>query len=123
MRRSGLPVIACLLGLWLGGCGEEPADPSTSERAGSSDTASSAPAPDGPACAEIWVDGEALPEGYHGCVQGDAWVKAAVSRCDSGQVLVTFDNRFYGAKGAVVNDVGGPLDDSQQYQRAVRSCG
>ena len=41
----------------------------------------------------------------------------------SGQVLVVFDDRYYGARGAVVNDVGGPLEDDRQYQRALRSCG
>jgi hypothetical protein len=38
-------------------------------------------------------------------------------------VLVTYDDRYYGAKGAVVNDVGGALADDPTYRRAQRSCG
>ena len=41
----------------------------------------------------------------------------------SEQQLVIYADRYYGAKGAVVNDMGGSLEDNQQYQRAVRSCG
>ncbi|QZY30040.1 hypothetical protein [Nocardioides coralli] len=124
MRRGGFPVLACLLGLWLGGCGDDaggPAEATGSESTSASGSPSSVP--EGPACDEVWVDGADLPRSYRGCVQDDAWVKAATSRCASGQVLVTYGDRFYGAKGAVVNDVGGPLDDSNQYRRAVRSCG
>lgn len=128
MRRGSLSVLACLLGLWLGGCGGDAEGPaqateSPAESAPASDSSSSTPVPDGPACDEVWVDGADLPGGYRGCVDDDTWVKAATTRCDSGQVLVTYDDRYYGAKGAVVNDVGSPLDDSDQYQRALRSCG
>lgn len=124
MRRASVSVLVCLLGLWLGGCGDD-ADPT--EATGSTPASSGSPSgtavPDGPACDEVWVDGQDLPERYRGCVQDDDWVEAATSRCASGQVLVTYGDRFYGAKGAVVNDVGEPLDDSDQYQRAMRSCG
>jgi hypothetical protein len=71
----------------------------------------------------VWVDGNALPESYKGCVDGDIWVKAESTRCDSGQVLIVYGDRYYGAKGAVVNDVGTALQESAQYRRAVRACG
>jgi hypothetical protein len=119
MARGGLLLLCSLLGFWLSGCGEEtPQDPTASE----STASPTEEVPEGPACADVWVDGGALPGSYRGCVDADTWVAAEVTRCDSGQVLVVYGDRFYGAKGAVVNDVG-PLDDSDQYRRAVRSCG
>jgi hypothetical protein len=75
-------------------------------------------------CADLWVDGQALPDHYKGCSDSHGtWVNAKSQRCDSGQVLVTYADRFYGAMGAVVNDVGGPLADDPHYRRASRSCG
>ena len=67
--------------------------------------------------------GQGLPAKYAGCSEDSTWVEADSQRCDSGQVIVTYADRFYAAKGFVVNDVGEPLSDSKQYQRAVRSCG
>jgi len=120
MGRAGLLVLLGLLGSALSGCGEEtPRDPSASE----STASPSSEVPEGPVCAEVWVDGASIPGSYRGCVDADTWVAAEATRCDSGQVLVVYGDRFYGAKGATVNDVGGPLDDSDQYRRAVRSCG
>jgi hypothetical protein len=120
MGRAGILVLLGLLGCALSGCGEEtPSDPSASE----STASPSSEVPEGPACAEVWVDGASIPGSYQGCLDADTWVAAKATRCDSGQVLVVYGDRFYGAKGATVNDVGGPLDDSDQYRRAVRSCG
>lgn len=127
-------LIACLLGLGLGGCADDAPTQATETQAtgasqsptGESDGPSESPTtsvPEGPDCAEIWVDGQDLSWGYRGCVLDGTWVKADTTECESGQVLVVYDDRFYGAKGAVVNDVGGPLEGNQQYQRAVRSCG
>lgn len=132
MRRGSISVLVCLLGLWLGGCGEDPDVPSTAT--GSSETpgsgtdgpeteTTSAPPHEGPACDKVWVDGGDLPRNYRGCLEGEDWVRAAIERCASGQVLVTYADRYYGAKGAVVNDVGAPLEQNKQYQQARKSCG
>lgn len=126
MRRGSISVLVCLLGLWLGGCGEDsdvPRATGSSDTPASSPSSSTPPVPDGPACRDVWVDGADLPRSYRGCVQADSWIRADASHCASGQVLVVFDDRYYGARGAVVNDVGGPLEDDRQYQRALRSCG
>jgi hypothetical protein len=103
-------------GVLLGGCGDSASD-------GASTSPDAAPRAQEPACDEIWVDGEDLPKKYAGCSQGGTWVKAEVRRCESGQILVTFDDRYYGAKGFRVNDMGESLSESGQYQRALRSCG
>ena len=122
MRRSGLLVLTCLLSLWLSGCGEGASDPTVQDSPAAADT-SQAAAPDGPDCAEVWVDRHALPDDYRGCVDSGTWVRADARRCASGQVIVVYADRYYGAKGAVVNDMGGSLDQSRQFQRALRSCG
>lgn len=125
MGRAGVLLLCSLLGVWLSGCGEATPDDQAGDGSSATPAAdsSSTDAPDGPSCAEVWVDGNALPASYRGCVDGDAWVNADTTRCDSGQVLIVYGDRFYGAKGAVVNDVGTALQDSAQYRRAVRACG
>ncbi|HEX6148591.1 hypothetical protein [Nocardioides sp.] len=127
MSRAGVLLLCSLLGVWLGGCGEETPDDQAAVGSTSTPEASVSPSqsdvPDGPACAEVWVDGQAIPGSYKGCVDGDAWVDAEATRCDSGQVLIVYGDRYYGAKGAVVNDVGTSLQESDQYRRAVRACG
>jgi hypothetical protein len=125
MSRAGVLLLCSLLGVWLSGCGEATSDTEAEGGSTATPASDSSPTdvPDGPACAEVWVDGNALPESYRGCVDGDTWVKAEATRCDSGQVLIVYGDRFYGAKGAVVNDVSTALQESAQYRRAVRACG
>lgn len=122
MRCVPWLVLSCLLALGLSGCGDESADREVA--ADDPTTATSEPQePREPLCEDVWVAEQALPGTYQGCSEGSTWVEADSQRCDSGQVIVTYADRFYAAKGFVVNDVGEPLSDSKQYQRAVRSCG
>lgn len=123
MRRSFLNVLVLLLGLVLSGCGDDTvAEPDATPQSTATSTGAT-PVPDGPACKEVWADGSDLPRSYRGCVEGSAWVAADSRRCESGQVIVVYADRYYGAKGAVVNDMGGALEENKQYQRALRSCG
>lgn len=116
-----LLLVLALGGAVLSGCGDQTGE---GAQAPSTAPASSDESTREPACAQVWVDGEALPERYAGCSEEDgAWVDAAVQRCASGQVLVTYADRYYGAKGSRVNDMGESLSESAQYQRALRSCG
>lgn len=120
MRRAPLLLLLPLLVSGLSSCGDDAAD-AGSEAADEQTTPSSVEQE--PRCEDVWVDGEKLPENYRGCSEGETWVKADIRRCESGQILVTYGDRFYGAKGFVVNDVGEPLTESKQYQRALHSCG
>ena len=124
VRRTCLTVLVLLLGFVLSGCGDDTAaEPGAGPEPTSTSSGTTTPAPDGPTCEEVWVDGSDLPRGYEGCVEGSAWVAADSRRCESGQVIVIYADRYYGAKGAVVNDMGGSLEENKQYQRALRSCG
>lgn len=123
VRRSHLIVLALLLGSVLSGCGDDTvAEPDATPESTATSTGTT-PVPDGPACEEVWADGQDLPRSYRGCVEGSAWVAADSRRCESGQVMVVYADRYYGAKGAVVNDMRGSLEENKQYQRALRSCG
>jgi len=123
VRRTFLTVLVLTLGLVLGGCGDDTVAEPDATPESTATSAGTTPLPDGPACEEVWADGQDLPQSYRGCVEGSAWVAADSRRCESGQVIVTYADRYYGAKGAVVNDMGGSLEDDKQYQRALRSCG
>ena len=123
MHRSSLTVLVVLLGFVLGGCGDDTAVEPVATPESTARSTGTTPLPDGPACEEVWADGQDLPRSYRGCVEGSAWVAADSRRCESGQVIVVYADRYYGAKGAVVNDMGGSLEHDKQYQRALRSCG
>lgn len=121
-------LVAIPLGLaLLTGCGDGSGDVAKDPVATVSTTSPASPttsaAPDLPSCASIWKAGSKIPHGYHGCLDGADVVKAQKQSCDSGQVLVTFDDRFYGVEGGPVNPVPAALAKSPKYQAAKRSCG
>lgn len=118
--------VALGVALLTSGCGGDDgptvASDETSAPVSTSPSDPSSSAPTEPACSQIWVDGRHLARGYTGCSDNGVWVAAERHRCASGQVLVSYGDRFYGALGAKVNDVGTPLSDSAQYHRAMRAC-
>ena len=133
---SILAAAAATLVLVLAGCGDDTetgTDPTTSDTTSdaptsdaSSDTSSEAPTdsvdPDLPDCTDVWQAGEAVPKRYQGCVADGAVVKAERQRCSSGQVLVTFEDAYYGVEGGPVNEESGGLDSSDSYRDARRAC-
>ena len=124
-------VAACVLTLTLSACGNSDnavdtnADPTLPTQATSQPTPSNPPSshapPVLPKCGEVWKADAKLPGRYLGCTQGATRVKAAVSRCESGQQIVTYDGRFYAVPGRPINDVG-DLETSPDYQAAITSC-
>ena len=123
MRRNSLTVLVLMLGFVLGACGDDTVVEPAATPGSTASSTGTTPLPDGPACQEVWADGQDLPRIYRGCVEDSTWGAADSRRCESGQVIVVYADRYYGAKGAVVNDMGGSLEDNKQYQRALRSCG
>lgn len=83
-------------------------------------TSSSAAAP-WPSCAEVWVADAEFPQKYPGCVEGDDRVRAEKMYCSSGQVIVTYADRFYAVQGKHVNETAG-LSGDASYSRAKKSC-
>ena len=136
-RRATVATLALVAGLGLAACGEDgpdsAADPSAGET--TSQTPSATPSetpteepseePMGPACSDVWVAGQTLPQNYNGCqdAEKDKWVQAMIYHCSSGQRLVTYGATFYAAKGEVVNESKVPLRRNRDFQKVLASCG
>lgn len=114
LRLVGPLAVATLL--LAAGCGDDSSDDDTAPGAASTSPAA------GPDCSEVW-SGETLPADYEGCVSDGELVEADAQMCASEQVLVTYDDRYYAVLGGPINDMDGPLSESQQYRKAARSCG
>ena len=119
-RTRVLAAVGMAAGLLLmSSCGED-----SSSTADDPSTASSSPTSDSgwPACSDVWVDGGTIPKSYKGCVGDDGTeVKADKQTCSSGQVLVTYDDSFYGVVGGPVNQADSLKTDSG-YKGARTAC-
>src|SRR4051812_6550489 len=103
--RPGTGVLAAVrmaaVLLLMSSCGDDSSstadDPSTGTSSSASDSG-------WPSCSDVWVDGGTIPKTYQGCVDDDGTeVKADKQSCSSGQVLVTYDDTYYGVLGGPVN--------------------
>lgn len=100
----------------LSSCGED-----SSTTAGDESSSSATSDSGWPDCSAVWVDGGTVPKGYEGCVADGDEVKADRQQCSSGQVLVTYDDRYYGVVGGPVN-VTESLKTDSGYKGARRAC-
>ncbi len=95
----------------------------TTEPTEPSDSATTEPeVPDWPACADVWVADAKLKLGYQGCLDGDRAVKADNLRCESGQRIVRYQDRFYGVAGGKIYQTKAPLEKDKGYLDMVRTC-
>lgn len=118
-------LVAIPLGLaLLAGCGDDADDVAKDPADSAGSPSASRPVPAGmPACQDVWKAGSTIPARYRGCVDGDTVVQAARRPCESGQVLVTYADAFYGVLGGPVNPVPGGLAKSPRYRQAKLACG
>jgi hypothetical protein len=121
--RAQLPVLL-LAALCLTACGSD--EPEAHDAVVNDDAAAStgqSMPPGTPDCATIWQDGESIPRAYAGCADGDQqYVKRDALPCSSGQVIVTFDDQFYGVAGGTVHEAKSPLEHDREYRAAVLRC-
>ena len=75
-----------------------------------------------PVCSELWTAGATLPDPYEGCEDESGFVEPESYNCSSGQVIVTFADRYYAALGGPVND-GGTLSTSEEFEEVLAECG
>lgn len=76
-----------------------------------------------PACSDVWVDGETLPEDYEGCLENADLIAAAVfSDCADGSQLTSYDGRFYGLLGSEITEVEGEMAADRGYKKAFYDC-
>ncbi len=133
-RRLGPTAAALALpllisGALLAGCSDDSAT-ATDQESSQGDEPSGASSPDeestapaGPACSEIWVVGETLPAGYQACVEGGSEIEPESRYCESGQRLLTHEDRFWAVQGGRIMETDGEtVDDDQRYRDTVASC-
>lgn len=122
-RRRAVAVLLAAL-FPLGACGSDAGedtsanDPSTT---GTPSTSASVPA-GAPECADVWKDGGTIPRTYQGCVEDGTYVKRDAIACESGQFLIRYDDRFWGADGGKVHEVDASLEEDRDYRAATRVC-
>jgi hypothetical protein len=141
--RGTLVALLLPLSLALAACGGDSdstaTDPDASDSSTASDTGSPSeatettepsetpsetmpPAPDWPACGDVWVADARLALGYKGCLEGDEAVKADNLSCSSGQRIVRYDDSFFAVAGGTIYETSGPLDKDELYLKKVRTC-
>ncbi|MBB6629030.1 hypothetical protein H5V45_17015 [Nocardioides sp. KIGAM211] len=101
---------------------DEPSDEPSDDPGESSSSATSEPAPDGPACDDVWKAGERLARGYQGCVQDGEFVKRDLLGCSSGQRLSRYADHFWAAVGGEIHETESVLDKDRGYRDAVARC-
>ncbi|MBC9733375.1 hypothetical protein [Nocardioides marmotae] len=137
--RTALLAPMVLTGALLAGCGEDEgttvSDPAASASPSASGSESPTPSGDvatgsasggpveGPDCAEVWVAGETLPNGYQGCVAEGRLVKADGRYCEFGKPLITYDDRWWAVPGGRIGEAEGPLVRDRDYRAVLRKCG
>lgn len=111
--RTGLAAIA--LALLATGCSSS--DETDAADNGSDTEASSSV----PACSDIWVDGQTLPEDYDGCENDGGSIEAAATiECDSGiGTFATYQDEFFALLGGEITEAP---SDSDEYAAAYEEC-
>lgn len=76
-----------------------------------------------PSCSEVWVEGERLPKGYAGCLDGGMLVVPELIPCQDADVRwTTYDGRLAAVLGEEIFSVSEPGDDSDAYSSIMLSC-
>lgn len=122
LRRALIALVVPIL--LLAGCGdnsdaESASDPTPTESAVTETTKSADRLPD---CADVWQDGETMPAGYRGCLDGDTKVARESRYCEFGKPLLTYADRFYAVPRGTIHEVRGSLEKDRGYRRALASC-
>lgn len=75
-----------------------------------------------PSCDSVWHAGARLDERYYGCTTNDGrTVSPQGTYCESGQYVVTYDNRFYAALGGKIKS-SPDLRHDRSFHRQFRAC-
>jgi len=115
ISRVGL--VAALLSLPLAGCGGgDSADAQPQQADG--------PAETWPSCADVWVTGKTLPQGYEGCViKGSSVAPFTEEPCDSGHEYGTYQRKWYAVRGGVIHEAttDNPFMD-KAFTKFVQTC-
>ncbi len=101
---------------------ESASDPSSSSsQSPSESTSESADPGTSTECADIWIDGQELPEDYTSCTADGETIKPAKKPCGYGATFLEQDGRFYAMKGGPITDAG-DLETNEEYQQLLATC-
>lgn len=122
----GAPVLSVVL---LAGCGSDSDDTAADDTgASSSPSTPASEEPDDssaggfPTCEEVWQEGATLAEDYLGCMDGATPVDLDGIECESGQFIITYDDRFWAVADGPIAMADGALLDDPDYQDVLASC-
>jgi hypothetical protein len=120
-----------LMSVGLGGCGgdDKPESAGASSSSSTPATASESAADDSPAgypaCEDVWVVGQPLPEGYAGCYEAERnTVEVAASFvCADGSELSSYKDRWWVlGDGVIAEAAGGETASDADYAAAYSKC-
>lgn len=115
MTRLGMFALFALFALLLTACGND-------EKGDDAATPVALEVGGPPACSDVWVAGQTLPETYAGCEDGGSLYASAESDCKDGRVFTTFNDRFYAVLGAEITAVVGEMSDDPAYSAFFDAC-
>lgn len=75
-----------------------------------------------PACSDVWVAGETLPDGYEGCETVDTIEAPAISECADGSRWTSYQDEFYAKYGGEIIAVKGEMSDDPAYSTFLDEC-
>ena len=115
---------AALLLAFTAGCGDDEPEQDTTDAGSSQESDDSGEGEGGiPACADVWVAGEKLPEDYGGCSNDDGSIAgASYEECNDGSRLYTHDSRFFTEADGMIVEAGGELLDDPGFEKRSGAC-
>lgn len=121
--RSALAGLAVAAVVLLAGCGDEPADQAAEDPTpAESSSATASSSPDLPDCAEVWVEGQALPGSYRGCLDNGAVVKRETRLCSVGNRIVLYGDEYWAVPGSPVQRATPSRAEDPAYQQVLATC-
>lgn len=130
-------LIAVGAGFTLGACGSESGDdvaadgtsasssesPTETPTESSTDASTDASTEPGalPECADVWVDGQVLPQDYKACTSEGETIKPVKKKCGYGSTFLEQDGQFFAMSGNEITDAG-DLETSDVYQQLLATC-
>lgn len=116
--------LATLLLAFTAACGDdEPEQDASKASADSSEEGQEDEGGGMPACADVWVEGETLPEGYGGCSNDDGSIAgSSYEECTDGSRIFTHDSRFFTRGDGTIVDGGDNLLDHPEFEKLSAAC-
>jgi hypothetical protein len=128
IRRTSTGLLAGAMLLLVTACGSDSGgstatdEPTATASSPSPTAAETSAAPEGPACADIWVEGAKLAKSYSGCVDDTGLVAPDKVGCSSGQTFVLYGDQFWAVKGGVVKFAEGGRTEANPYLVDMAAC-